>query len=376
MKLKAHFILIFLVVFLSNKLVGQVVNGELKPCPGVAYTYIFSGPTFTNYFQWNVTDGTIISQNSSTVVVIWNNEINDGGRWNLRVHYEAMGSGGKSGGSTYLDLKVKPKVTSPYNISGSTEIPGDFVGTKTYTAGPVHSTYPATSFVWTTNTGIQMTTTSPSVTLDMSDKQLQWIGVQGKVAECSSLGKMSKLNVYFTSAINGPSTICNDGIYTITNPGTITLVNATGIATLTALGNNQWKVSKIGNGRVILRSTLNGKTYNKEIVVGSPTYKDITNGFEGNLGPGGLYDFELKEGFDITSYEWSAIGGTILSGKNSSTVRVRIDMNPYNALNDFSIILNYSGGCGTGTVSASRYVNSSGSGGGGDTPIDYGETGE
>ena len=58
------------------------------------------------------------------------------------------------------------------------------------------------------------------------------------------------------TTFTGPSSICTDGTYTITNPGTISLENASGIATLTALGNNQWKVTRIGNnsGLIILKS--------------------------------------------------------------------------------------------------------------------------
>jgi hypothetical protein len=74
------------------------------------------------------------------------------------------------------------------------------------------------------------------------------------------------------ASFNGPSQICDEGIYTITNPGTITLENASGIATLTALGNNQWKVTRTGtaNGIVKLRSTSNGKIFEKDIVLGIP----------------------------------------------------------------------------------------------------------
>ncbi|MNK26438.1 hypothetical protein D3C87_447740 [compost metagenome] len=71
----------------------------------------------------------------------------------------------------------------------------------------------------------------------------------------------------------GPNQICDEATYTIERPDAITLQNAAGIATLTALGNNQWKVTRIGteNGKVTLRSTSNGKTYDKDIAVGTPS---------------------------------------------------------------------------------------------------------
>lgn len=310
MKLKIHLILIFLVVFLSNKLVGQVITGELKPCPDATYTYVFSGPSFDNNFVWSVIDGTIVSQNTSTVVVKWNNNINGAGNWRLRVQYQTFGLGGTPGGSTYLDLYVKVNVASRYNISGETEIPGNFVGTKTYTATPTNSNFPASSFLWTTNTGVQLTTTSPSVTMDMSDKQIRWIGVSGKTSACSGWGEMSQLTINFSAIINGPSQICDEGTYTITNPGTITLVNATGIATLTALGNNQWKVTRTGtaNGVVKLRSTSNGKTYEKEILIGAK----INGYISGNptVFPGKSYEYDLILNDNISNYQNLTFTGT------------------------------------------------------------------
>lgn len=180
-----------------------------------------------------------------------------------------------------------------------------------------------------------------------------------------------KLTVVNVPNFIGPSQLCSEVTYTIERPGTVSLVNAAGIATLTALGNNQWKVSRIGgaNGRVILRSTSNGKTFDKEITLGSPTSTDIfIDGLQGNLEPNTTYYFQLKPGFSIDSYNWSVIGGTIISGKNSNIVEVRTDPNPYNSLNNFQISLNYSGACGAGTIYHARYVNK----GGGD-PIDPGE---
>lgn len=72
------------------------------------------------------------------------------------------------------------------------------------------------------------------------------------------------------TTISGPTSICSEATYTITNPGTITLENATGIATITQLGNNQWKVTRIGeaNGNVFLQSVIQSKTYKNEITVG------------------------------------------------------------------------------------------------------------
>ncbi|WP_426791812.1 hypothetical protein [Sphingobacterium sp. WOUb80] len=110
---------------------------------------------------------------------------------------------------------------------------------------------------------------------------------------------------------DGPSQICDEGNYTITNPYTITLENAAGIATLTPLGNNQWKVTRIGtaSGLIKLRSTFNGKTYDKNIVIGTPaptisgTSQINTVGEYGyivsrNL-PGSTIEYNLMLGGDV-----------------------------------------------------------------------------
>jgi len=91
------------------------------------------------------------------------------------------------------------------------------------------------------------------------------------------------------SVIDGPAQICSEGIYNIFNPGTITLENASNIASLTALGNNQWKVTRIGtaSGIVKLRSVSNGIIFDKTIMIGGT----INIGFE-NLNHLQAYDDE------------------------------------------------------------------------------------
>ncbi len=305
MKTKINLIILFLFVLFSDKLMGQVISGEANPCPEVNYQYSFSGVSYTGHYLWSVIDGTIVSQNTNTVVVRWNRNITDEGKWRLRVQYEISGTGGIPGGSTYLDLNVKVKTASRYNISGDKEIPGNFIGTKTYTANIVNPKFPAASFLWTTNTGIQTITTAPTINLSINDTQLRSIMVAGKASNCSEWGEMSKIDVYFTSIITGPAQTCAEDIYTIVNPGIVTLENAANVATLTALGNNQWKVTRIGtaNGIVKLRSTVNGRIYDKNIMVGGST----VIGFE-NLDHLEAYDYEtfkVLQGTGNMKYEGS-----------------------------------------------------------------------
>ncbi|WP_394677759.1 hypothetical protein [uncultured Sphingobacterium sp.] len=101
-------------------------------------------------------------------------------------------------------------------------------------------------------------------------------------------GWQNRLQASFTRNITvidvanfiGPDAICNEGTFTIERPGTITLENATGIATLTALGNNQWKITKTNSlgGVVVLKSQSGTKSFTKSIKI-DPSYLDgIING--------------------------------------------------------------------------------------------------
>ncbi|WP_313185738.1 hypothetical protein [Sphingobacterium siyangense] len=308
--MKIKLTLIFFFSLLLNRGIGQVISGEANPCPETNYTYTFSGSSFNNYFLWSITDGQIISQNTNTVVVKWYNNITENGKWKLRVQYETIKFDGTSGGSTYLDKDVKVNIPSRYTITGDNEIPGDFRGNKTYTAQIVNSNFPAASFVWTTNTGIQTTTTNPSFNLNITDDQVKWITVSGKSSTCSQWGEIFKFDILYTPVFTGPATICSEGIYTITSPGTITLENAAGVATLTALGNNQWKVTKANNlgGIVVLKSQQGTKSFIKNIKV-DPSYLDgIINGsvMIKQTDPDLNYVFEASNNqVDFTDLNWS-----------------------------------------------------------------------
>ncbi|MDF2857575.1 MAG: hypothetical protein K0Q87_3426 [Neobacillus sp.] len=95
----------------------------------------------------------------------------------------------------------------------------------------------------------------------------------------------------------GPYTICSEPVtYTIERPGTITLANAAGVATLTSLGNNQWKITNIGGAGVAkiikLRSTSNGRTYDKDIIVGGGYATSIQGPSSGHGGE--MFEFTME----------------------------------------------------------------------------------
>lgn len=105
-----------------------------------------------------------------------------------------------------------------------------------------------------------------------------------------------KLTVINVPNFIGPSQLCGESTYTIERPGTITLENAVGIATLTSLGNNQWKVTRIGgsstNGTVKLRSTVAGKSSDYDIVIGGGYATSIQGPSSGHGGE--MFEFTME----------------------------------------------------------------------------------
>ncbi|WP_333862441.1 hypothetical protein [Sphingobacterium sp.] len=113
------------------------------------------------------------------------------------------------------------------------------------------------------------------------------------------------------STFSGSDAICTEDIYTITNPYTVSLENAAGIATLTSLGNNQWKVTRTAtaNGVVKLRSTFNGIVYDKDIAVGTPP--PIISGTS-QINTVGEYDYVVSRNSSGTTIEYNLmLGGDV-----------------------------------------------------------------
>ncbi|WP_400261308.1 hypothetical protein ACFX5U_15440 [Sphingobacterium sp. SG20118] len=130
-----------------------------------------------------------------------------------------------------------------------------------------------------------------------------------------------------TTTITGPSSICSDGTYIITNSGTITLENASGIATLTKINGNSYKVSRVGtsNGTVSLQSTTGTKITKKDIFIGTK----IDGYIEGpaTMRPGLTYEFKLILNDNIANYSNIEIGqpsGTTLVSKTTTTIKVKV----------------------------------------------------
>lgn len=115
-------------------------------------------------------------------------------------------------------------------------------------------------------------------------------------------------NTIPVTSFEGPAQICNEGIYTITNPYAISLVNATNIATLTDLGLNKYKITRIGNstGTIILRSTASNKTFDYYIKLNS----EMNGIIDGPVGikqgwNDNYFYFKPEPGMDYTNVNWS-----------------------------------------------------------------------
>jgi len=148
------------------------------------------------------------------------------------------------------------------------------------------------------------------------------------------------------SVIDGPSQVCTEGIYTIFNPGTATLEDASGIATLTALGNNQWKVTRVGNkaGFIKLKITnANNYTTEKTIDVGAAfniSGRPIVN-------PGQIYTYTVDASLGNVGF---FVGGASVISTTANTVRVKILNAQNGALPYFYISATAQTACGTSEV--------------------------
>ncbi|WP_418360284.1 S8 family peptidase [Sphingobacterium detergens] len=148
------------------------------------------------------------------------------------------------------------------------------------------------------------------------------------------------------SVIEGPSQVCTEGIYTIFNPGTATLEDASGIATLTALGNNQWKVTRVGNraGFIKLKIT-NANNYITEKTIDVGAAYDISG--RPIVNPGQIYTYTVDASLGNVSF---FVGGASVISTTANTVRVKILNAQNGALPYFYISATAQTACGTSKV--------------------------
>ena len=161
-----------------------------------------------------------------------------------------------------------------------------------------------------------------------------------------SEGDIDGLNQFYGFKINGASSICSEGTYTIVNPGTITLEDADGIATLTALGNNQWKVTRTGtNAGFVKLKTQNLKGYSVEKVIDVGASFNISG--RPIVNPGQIYTYTVDASLGNVSF---FVGGATTLSTTANSVRVKVLNAQNGALPYFYISATAQTACGVSTV--------------------------
>ncbi|MBE8719456.1 M57 family metalloprotease [Sphingobacterium pedocola] len=94
-----------------------------------------------------------------------------------------------------------------------------------------------------------------------------------------------------TPTITGSGAVCSEETYTVVNGHTVILENGNGIATLTNLGGNQYKITRVGsaNGKVTLKAIVGPKAANKIIDIGAPDLQLTTIEFKNSANTGGSW---------------------------------------------------------------------------------------
>lgn len=135
-------------------------------------------------------------------------------------------------------------------------------------------------------------------------------------------------------SIEGDNTICTESIYTLTNASSVTLENATGIATLTDLGNAQYKVARVGNasGAVTIKATnANGDVVNKSITVG--VLKPLAiNGHSNplNWSNNYIYTVDTPNPNDVLEIEKSGASQVTFTRLSNNSFRITTPTKPNN----------------------------------------------
>lgn len=369
--MKIKLIIFSLLTFINITANSQVIFGEKNPCPEVDYHYSISGISNpTGSYYWFVEDGTIISQTNSSAVIRWNKNIINNGRWKVSVDYEVFTGPTNSNRQQYrFGESINVKATTAFTIGGDNEIRDGFRGIKTYTAIPKNPNFPATSYQWHIKTGTSVQsviTSSPTIDVNIVDDNFEWIAVEGKNSTCSTWGYATQLIITRIIDINGPSFVCSDATYSITgSPNSVTLENSNGIATLTSLGNNQWKVTRIGsaNGTVSLKARNSSNfSISKVIDIGSPSPLVIGN----NITSSGSHTYLLNNSEYFTDVTWSVYSTTNnVNITSSHPNRVVLNVSNWNnrGNNIIFLTLNAKNNCGENvSLTFTKGVGSSGGG--------------
>lgn len=155
------------------------------------------------------------------------------------------------------------------------------------------------------------------------------VGVEGKMNYLGTFEtfknyQQEKFREYkIKPIILGAGQLCNEEVFNIYYASNVTLENATGIATLTDLGNGQWKVTKTGNGNGEIKLVaINTEGVRKEMYLYLGGTLINING-ESNLNSEQLYTYSMDtNGFG--TYKWTVVSNfaTILSATDGQSLLI------------------------------------------------------
>lgn len=347
--MKTNIVYVILFCCMSFICKAQSISGEINPCAEIPYVYYFNGSASSGTINFTVEDGNIISRGEGSITVKWQNKVINGGRWKISVNYFDP----QLNQTMQFALGIKVKATTSFTISGDKEIEYGYRGQKKYSASPVSAGYPASYYNWQTNTGINITTDKPTVNINFTDDDIDYIMVRGKNSTCESWGASTALYIQKLVEITGPSSICTSGIYSSKAGGTMSIENSNGTATLQNIGNGQFKLSRVGDGNVTLLLNVENNQYRKVVKVGSNSHLGTIKISPKLMGIGTFNVEFIDSGNDFnTVTEWSIYSSTNdvqISPNGPDKAIIKVNTWNYDQISANSIRVTISGttSCGT-----------------------------
>lgn len=168
-------------------------------------------------------------------------------------------------------------------------------------------------------------------------------------------------------SISGPTTVCDQATYTIENLPSGALVQWSvgnnNLILLSQQGNMAvFKKNGDGLGQLMVNVTIGNTTMAlepKTVWLGNPQIVSIDGMSPGKTFKGGhtpTFSVNPDTIQGIASYYWDGTNCEIISGQGTSSVRVRIDNNPYTEELPFNISITCYNLCGQGTLWQEGYI--------------------
>lgn len=197
---------IFFFIVISS--FAQSIQGELKPCPGIEYTYSNNTSSCNNFYSWSIpaNAGIIKTTNGNTVTIVWAKEPTSYSTITC-IYYS-----GSDCSTRTLTLTVNIKSISPINsLLGPSIIEVGFRGNTTYNAGILDPDFKPDIYEWTTNTGWSGASTTSSITYNVTNDNGGFIQVRGYNKSCNVYSDPLQINITRSVpqfSISGPGYFC------------------------------------------------------------------------------------------------------------------------------------------------------------------------